>query len=104
MRKVRNTRSDRTREDYDYVIVDLPPIVPVVDARAAAHLLDGFLLVIEWGKTSPEVVLEAIEGAEVVRERVIGAILNKANTTVLKRLEAYKGANYHRYYTNYQKG
>lgn len=92
------------REEYDYIIVDLPPIVPVVDARAAAHLLDGFLLIIEWGKTSPEVVLEAIDGAEVVRERVIGAILNKANTTVLKRLEAYKGANYHRYYTNYQKG
>jgi hypothetical protein len=40
----------------------------------------------------------------VVRERIIGAILNKANTHVLKRLEAYKGANYHRYYASYQRG
>ena len=78
--------------------------MPVVDARAAAQLLDGFLLVIEWGKTSPEVVLEALEGAEVVRERIIGAILNKANTAVLKRLESYKGASYHRYYHAYGKG
>lgn len=92
------------RETYDYVVVDLPPMVPVVDARAAAHLMDGFLLVIEWGKTSPEVVKEAVQSAEVVRERIVGAILNKANTNVLKRLEAYKGANYHRYYNNYQKG
>lgn len=92
------------RETYDYVVVDLPPMVPVVDARAAAHLMDGFLLVIEWGKTSPEVVKEAVQSAEVVRERIVGAILNKANTSVLKRLEAYKGANYHRYYNNYQKG
>ena len=92
------------RERYDYIVVDLPPMAPVVDARAAAHLMDGFLLVVEWGKTSPEVVVEALDTAEVVRERVIGAILNKANTTVLKRLEAYKGANYHRYYRNYQTG
>ena len=92
------------REEYDYVVVDLPPMVPVVDSRAAAHLMDGFLLVIEWGKTSPEVVAEAVQSAEVVRERIIGAILNKANTNVLKRLEAYRGANYHRYYTSYQRG
>ena len=92
------------REEYDYIVVDLPPMVPVVDARAAAHLMDGFLLVIEWGKTSPEVVTEAVQSAEVIRERIVGAILNKANTNVLKRLEAYKGANYHRYYTNYQRG
>jgi succinoglycan biosynthesis transport protein ExoP len=92
------------RDEYDYIVVDLPPMVPVVDARAAAHLMDGFLLVIEWGKTSPEVVTEAVQSADVVRERIIGAILNKANTNVLKRLEAYKGANYHRYYTNYQRG
>jgi succinoglycan biosynthesis transport protein ExoP len=92
------------RDDYDYIVVDLPPMVPVVDARAAAHLMDGFLLVIEWGKTSPEVVTEAVQSAEVVRERIIGAILNKANTHVLKRLEAYKGANYHRYYASYQRG
>jgi len=89
------------REHYDYVIVDLPPLAPVVDAKAASHVIDGFLLVIEWGRTSPEVISEALGSAELVQSKLIGAVLNRANPAALKRLEAYKGANYHRYYTSY---
>lgn len=89
------------RERYDYVVIDLPPMAPVVDARAAAHLIDGFVLVVHWGKTVPAVVSEALGTSEVVRERMIGAVLNRANSKVLKRLEAYKGANYHAYYNRY---
>jgi succinoglycan biosynthesis transport protein ExoP len=92
------------REAYDYVVVDLPPMVPVVDARAAAHLMDGFLLVIEWGRTSPEVVSEAVQSAEIIRERIVGAVLNKADPGVLRRLEAYRGASYQRYYDDHQRG
>src|SRR5579862_9322979 len=32
------------KRDYDYIIVDLPPILPVVDVKASAHLFDAFLL------------------------------------------------------------
>ena len=42
---------DRLREKYDYVIVDLSPLAPVADVRAATHLVDSYLFVIEWGKT-----------------------------------------------------
>jgi len=35
------------KEHYDYVIVDLPPILPVIDVRACAHLFDSFVLVAE---------------------------------------------------------
>ena len=33
----------RLRESYDYVIVDLSPLVPVVDVRAATHLVDAYI-------------------------------------------------------------
>ena len=46
--------------DYDYVLVDLPPILPVVDVKAVAHLFDGFVLVVEWGSTSTEEVVKAV--------------------------------------------
>ena len=39
------------RERYDYVIVDLSPLAPVVDARATTHLVDCYVFVVEWGKT-----------------------------------------------------
>ena len=46
----------RLRESYDYVIVDLSPIFPVVDVRSATHLLDSYVFVIEWGKTKIHLV------------------------------------------------
>lgn len=89
------------RQHYDFVFVDLPPVAPVVDVRAASHLLDGFVFVIEWGRTSQDVVLEALASAELVRERMVGVVLNKADPKVLKRQEGYKGRYYHNYYSDY---
>ncbi len=37
---------------FEYIVVDLPPLGPVVDVRAAASLFDAFVLVVEWGRTS----------------------------------------------------
>lgn len=89
---------DSAREKYHYIVVDLPPAVPVVDVRAASHLIDGFVCVVEWGKTSRDVVVEALTSADVMRERLIGIVLNKASPGALKRLEAYKGQYYRSYY------
>src|SRR6476659_3254188 len=36
---------EAAREKFDYIVVDLPPLAPVVDAKAFAQLADGFLLV-----------------------------------------------------------
>jgi capsular exopolysaccharide synthesis family protein len=48
------------KSDYDYVLVDLPPVLPVVDVKAAAHLFDAFVLVVEWGSTSTDEIVKAI--------------------------------------------
>jgi succinoglycan biosynthesis transport protein ExoP len=66
------------RSQYDYVIVDLPPILPVVDVKAAAHLFDGFVLIVEWGATSTEEIVRALAASPVVSERLVGSVLNKA--------------------------
>lgn len=91
----------RSRENYDYIFVDLPPIAPVVDVRAAAHLIDGFLFVIEWGRTTKDIIGEVVTTHDLVRSRAIGAVLNKANPAMLRRLENYKGRHYRSYYREY---
>jgi succinoglycan biosynthesis transport protein ExoP len=85
------------RERYDYIIVDFPPIAPAVDAKAAAHLVDAFMLVIGWGRTSPEIISDALASADTVSVKLLGAVLNHADPSELKRVEAYKDA----YYTQY---
>jgi len=87
------------RRQYDYVLLDLPPVLSVVDVRAVAHLIDGFVLVVEWGKTSQDAVLEALNANELVRDRTLGVVLNNAHSAALKRIESYKGRHYEIYYT-----
>ena len=73
------------RESYQYVIVDLSPIAPFVDTRAAAHLIDSFVLVIKWGHTKLDIVRSALDTGSDVHSRLMGVILNKANVSALKR-------------------
>ncbi len=91
----------KARERYEYIIVDFPPLAPVVDAKAAAHHVDAFVFVIEWGQTSPDVIFEALGAAEVVHSKLLGVVLNRANALKLEKLEAYKGGKYHTYYDSY---
>lgn len=88
---------ERAREEYDYIICDLPPILPIVDVKAVASLFDAFLMVVEWG-TSTDEVLKAIQSSPLVSERLLGAVLNKTDEAFMRRFEGYS----HRRYSYYQ--
>jgi exopolysaccharide transport family protein len=87
------------KSNYDYVLVDLPPILPVVDVKAVAHLFDAFVLVVEWGSTSTDEIVKAVSASPIVQERLLGAVLNKADEAVMRRFEGYSDRRY-MYYTN----
>ncbi len=86
------------RNDYDYVLVDLPPILPVVDVKAVAHLFDAFVLVVEWGSTPGDEIRRAMNTSHLLSERLLGAVLNKADEVVMRRFEGYSDRRYN-YYT-----
>ena len=82
------------KSNYDYVLIDLPPILPVVDVKATAHLFEAFLLVVEWGATSTDEVVKAVGTSSIVTERLLGAVLNKADEAVMRRFEGYSDRSY----------
>ena len=71
------------RSDFDYVIVDLPAMLPVAEAGAAADWMDGLFMVVEWGRTRAEIVQEGIVTAELDMQRFLGVVLNKADPSAL---------------------
>jgi len=77
---------ESVQDSYDYVILDLPPITPVADVKAISHLIDAFILVIEFGRTSQQAVIDALNAAPTVCEKMLGAVLNKADPDELRRL------------------
>jgi succinoglycan biosynthesis transport protein ExoP len=79
---------DRLRQSYDYVIVDLSPLAPIVDVRATTHLMDTYVFVVEWGRTRIDVVERALRSAPGVYENLLGAVLNKTDFRVLSRYDS----------------
>lgn len=74
---------------FDYIIFDLPPLAPIVDARAMAAKLDSYLFVIEWGKTSRGMVKKTLQNNVAVAEKCAGVILNKVDTKKIKLYQEY---------------
>ena len=65
---------EQARREYDYVVVDTPPLVALPDCRVLANHVDAFLLVVTAHKT-PRRLLEAALGA-VDPERILGLVFN----------------------------
>jgi succinoglycan biosynthesis transport protein ExoP len=93
---------EQLREKYEYIIVDLPPLEPIVDVRAATHLVDSFVFVIEWGRTKIEVAQHALAHAPGVYDNLLGAVLNKVDMNVLARYASHRDDMYNnKYYSRY---
>jgi capsular exopolysaccharide synthesis family protein len=93
---------DELRKRYEYIIVDLSPLAPVVDVRTTAHFVDSYVCVIEWGRTKIDVVRKALADAPGVYQNLIGTVLNKADITKLSRYDAHRGDYYYnKHYARY---
>ena len=58
------------RQEYQLVILDSPPIVPIADSHILAGLADGVLMVVRARRTRPELFRHAMEslGGTIWRE------------------------------------
>jgi polysaccharide biosynthesis transport protein len=86
------------RDAYDYIIIELAPIVPLVDVKKIERFIDSFVFVVEWGRSERSLVLEALSNTEIIRERLTGIVLNKADPVALRSIEAYKGDMFSSHY------
>ena len=92
----RSTRLPRLlselRDRYDYVILDTPPIVPVVDSALLSRVVDGVLVVVAANKTPRKLLEEALN--ELDAAKVVGIVFNNDD----RPLYGYD-TNYRRYFS-----
>jgi succinoglycan biosynthesis transport protein ExoP len=86
---------DSLQVKYDYVIVDLAPLVANMDVRATAGLIDSYLLVIEWGATKIDAVQYALRNAPAVHANIMGAVLNKVDIAAMRRYDRHGADGYY---------
>ncbi|WP_062387903.1 polysaccharide biosynthesis tyrosine autokinase [Demequina iriomotensis] len=89
---------DRLDADYDYVLYDAPPLLPVTDAAVLARLVGSTVLVVASGKTHSHQVDSAIASLETVGAPLSGLVLTMLAT---KGPDAYGYGRYgYRYDSN----
>lgn len=86
------------REEYDYVLLDTPPVGSVIDAVIAARLCDGAVLVIESGLVSHKTALKTLKQLKKSGCSILGTVLNKVD---IKKDRYY--FSYYKKYGDYYK-
>lgn len=73
------------RKSYDFIIIEVAPILSVVDVKMIERHIDAFVFVVEWGQTGRNLVLDALSDAQVIHGRILGVVLNKVDSLASRR-------------------
>ncbi len=68
-------------QNFDYVLLDTPPIMPVTDAAVISGKVDATIMVIAAGEISPAIAKEAKSKLEQGGAHLLGVVLNKVDIT-----------------------
>jgi capsular exopolysaccharide synthesis family protein len=75
------------RQQYQYVIIDTPPVLPTPDSRLLAEWIDGYVIVVAADKTPRKLLEETL--ALLGPSKILGFVFNR---------ESYKHSRYGKYY------
>lgn len=85
---------EHVRKQYDYIIIDTPPMANIIDGAIIANQCDGAVIVIESGAISYRLVQRVKNQLEKSGCRILGAVLNRVGA-------AYDNGYYRKYYGKY---
>lgn len=71
------TRFAELRGEFDYVLIDAPPLGKYNDAMALGRIADGLIFVLEANATRREAAIQVTENLRASQVNVLGAVLNK---------------------------
>jgi len=88
------------KENFDYVVIDTPPVGPVIDPAIVANLADKTVFVVQWASTARELVETSVQQLS-KDKRIAGVVLNYVNQDRAKKYggEYYYGKSYEKYYS-----
>lgn len=78
---------------YDYIIIDAPPLANIVDAAVIGRCVDGAVIVVKSATVSQRMVKRVKDQLEKVNCKIIGAVLNG--------VEMKKNSYHYKYYGDY---
>ena len=88
----------RLRQEFEHVVIDSPPILPLTDATILSNLVDGIIMIVECEGTSRAALNRACRVMEHSGGKILGTVFNKVDS----RRDGYYGYRlYHGYYNHH---
>jgi protein-tyrosine kinase len=80
------SRIAELRREFEFVVIDAPPISRYADAIALGKLADGVVVILEAESTRREAARIAVDNMRASKIPVLGAVLNKRTFPIPERL------------------
>ena len=97
-------RIEELASQYQFILLDLPPITAVTDALVATKIVDGLIMVVRNEHADTGSLKEAMRQLKLVDAKVLGFVYTCANGSTGGYRQKYKYRNYkYRYYDDVEK-
>ena len=90
---------DVLKKDFDYILLDLPPVTAVSDPLVVSKLVDGMVLVVRQNYSNKRSLTEAVRQLQFVDAKILGFVMTDSDTGPNGRKKYYK-----KYYKQYGYG
>ena len=85
------------KEEFEWILIDSPPLLGVTDARILSRLVDGIIFVLNGNKANRDVSRKALSFLSEVNDKILGVVINDVDFSKDKYYYHY----YYQYYYHY---
>lgn len=92
------------RQHYDMIVIDAPPLIPLVDSAALGEYADGIVMTVGWDRTVEDIVVRALGQLGTLQDRLLGTVLTRVDLKRMSQYDCYYNSAYIEPYTYVGKG
>jgi capsular exopolysaccharide synthesis family protein len=87
------------RQHFDMIVIDAPPLIPLVDSAALGEYVDGIVMTVGWDRTVENVVVRALGQLGSLQDRLLGTVLTRVDLKRMSQYDCYYSPAYIEPYT-----
>lgn len=94
---------EQLRARFEFIVLDLPPVLPIAESRLLAMKADAVAYVVRWGSTSKHASDAGLKLLNDVGARVRGAVITQVNLDKQRNWSKNDASSYYHLYSDYYK-
>jgi capsular exopolysaccharide synthesis family protein len=93
----------KLRGNFDYIMIDATPLLPVSDCIVLSQLVDAVVLAVKTDDTSCDAVLDGLKRLQAARVKPVGVVMQQADMRKIRSYGRRYAATYSGYYGYHSK-